>query len=123
MRREGDDDDASHTIVVLVAATSDCGVNGQADDMVTSGPGSSDGQELPTTGKSEPHEEQGTVLAVVCVMFGTPYKASFFAAVGLSGMGAGVIDTFLFIRYGSVCVSVHHWGENIIHFPCLYVVM
>lgn len=38
------------------------------------------------------------VLAVVRIMLATEQSASFFIAVGLSGMGAGVIDTFLFIR-------------------------
>lgn len=38
------------------------------------------------------------VLTVVRIMLATDQSASFFMAVGLSGMGAGVIDTFLFIR-------------------------
>lgn len=43
-------------------------------------------------------EEEGGVLSVVRMMLGNAQNATFFAAVGLSGMGAGVIDTFLFIR-------------------------
>ncbi|CAM9243107.1 unnamed protein product, partial [Laminaria digitata] len=99
MKSEGNHDDASHTVVVVAAASSDgCGT-GQVEDTVTSGLRSSDGQELPKPRKSEPYEEdKGSVLTVVCIMLGTPCKASFFAAVGFSGMGAGVIDTFLFIR-------------------------
>lgn len=46
----------------------------------------------------EEEEEGGGVLLVVRLMLGNLHNASFFAAVGLSGMGAGVIDTFLFIR-------------------------
>lgn len=38
------------------------------------------------------------VCSAVRLMGGSAESASFFAAVGLSGMGAGVIDTFLFIR-------------------------
>lgn len=41
---------------------------------------------------------QGGVLMAVRIMVSTDQSASFFMAVGLSGMGAGVIDTFLFIR-------------------------
>lgn len=41
---------------------------------------------------------QGGVLMAVRIMVSTDQSASFFTAVGLSGMGAGVIDTFLFIR-------------------------
>lgn len=100
MRHAGDDGDyASHTIVVLAAASSDCGVNGLAEELVHAGPRNSDGPELLKTSKHESHEkEKDSVWTVVCIMLDTPYKASFFAAVGLSGMGAGVIDTFLFIR-------------------------
>lgn len=38
------------------------------------------------------------MLSAVLVL-GTTSTASFFLAVVLSGMGAGVINTFLFIRY------------------------
>ncbi|CAM9669265.1 unnamed protein product [Pylaiella littoralis] len=41
--------------------------------------------------------EEGGVLMAVRIMVSTDQSASFFTAVGLSGMGAGVIDTFLFI--------------------------
>lgn len=100
MQRAGDEgDNTSHTIVVLAAASPECGVHGLAEEVVTSGPRNNDGQELLKTSKNEPHgEDKGSVLTVICIMLNTPYKASFFAAVGLSGMGAGVIDTFLFIR-------------------------
>lgn len=58
------------------------------------------GQGLDEASKSEMREEEGNdgVLAAVRVMLATPYNATFFAAVGMSGMGAGVIDMFLFIR-------------------------
>ncbi|CAM9175600.1 unnamed protein product [Laminaria digitata] len=69
------------------------------EGVVTSGPRSRFGQELHETSKSATREEDKVgVLAVVRVMLGTPHNATFFAAVGLSGMGAGVIDMFLFIR-------------------------
>ena len=85
--------------MVLAAAVPDYGVHGQAEDVVTPEPRSSDGQELLKISRNEPHgEDEGSVLTVVCIMLDSPRKASFFAAVGLSGMGAGVIDTFLFIR-------------------------
>lgn len=40
-------------------------------------------------------DTKSSVWAVICTL----PTASFFTAVVLSGMGAGVIDTFLFIRY------------------------
>lgn len=43
-------------------------------------------------------EKEETVSSVVRMMMGNLQSATFFAAVGLSGMGVGVIDTFLFIR-------------------------
>ncbi|CAM9838261.1 unnamed protein product [Scytosiphon promiscuus] len=43
-------------------------------------------------------QTEGGVLAVVRIMLATDENASFFMAVVLSGMGAGVIDTFLVIR-------------------------
>lgn len=46
----------------------------------------------------EADEGKGGVLEAVKILLGSTESASFFAAVGLSGMGAGVIDTFLFIR-------------------------
>lgn len=106
MERAGNDD-SSHPTVVLAAASSDCGVDDQVEDTVTAAPTSSLGQELFETSKSEPHEEdKESLLTVVRVMLGTPHTATFFAAVGLSGMGAGIINTFLFIRYVffSICV-------------------
>lgn len=47
-----------------------------------------------------PHgeEKEGNMLPAVWAMLGTARTASFFTAVVISGMGAGVIDTFLFIR-------------------------
>lgn len=43
-------------------------------------------------------EDETGVLSTVWIMLGNFESASIFAAVGLSGMGFGVIDTFLFIR-------------------------
>lgn len=43
-------------------------------------------------------EDEETVWSAVWLMMGNLQSASFFAAVGLSGMGVGIIDTFLFIR-------------------------
>lgn len=42
--------------------------------------------------------EKGSILSVVWLMLSTAEHASFFATVGLSGMGAGILDTFLLIR-------------------------
>lgn len=100
------DGDASHRLVVLSDAassssssSSEFGAKGKVEDMVTSEQRSSVGQELPKTGPSELHEEdKGGVLTAIRIMLSTPHTASFFVAVGLSGTGAGVIDTFLFIR-------------------------
>lgn len=55
--------------------------------------GSSETALLPTK-KGEPKGTSSTMWAVIS----TVHTASFFSAVVLSGMGAGVIDTFLFIR-------------------------
>lgn len=94
-------DGMSHPIVVVsdASAISDEVVKGQLQDVVISGLRSSVGQELPKTSRNGPHEEYtSSVLEVIRIMLGTPHKASFFAVVGLSGMGTGVIGTFLFTR-------------------------
>ena len=44
-------------------------------------------------------EEEGGALSAAWFLLSTVPTASFFLAVVLSGMGAAVIDTFLFIRY------------------------
>ncbi|CAB1096853.1 unnamed protein product [Ectocarpus sp. CCAP 1310/34] len=54
-------------------------------------------------GKREGGEEEGAgekagVVMAIRIMLSTDESASFFTAVVLSGMGRGVIDTFLFIR-------------------------
>lgn len=100
MKRAGDDDDAPCPIAVLVAASSDCGVDGQVEDMAISEPRRSREQKRVEASASEPAEkDEESVLAAVRIMLGTPHTATFFAAVGLSGMAAGIMDTFLFIRY------------------------
>lgn len=106
IERAGDGDTPSAALVPTAAdATADCGVSYQVEGVVSSEPRSCSGQELHEIGKSEMHEkEEVGVLAVVHVMLSTPHNATFFAAVGLSGMGAGVIDMFLFIRQVLVCV-------------------
>lgn len=51
------------------------------------------------------------MLLAVWVILSTARTASFFMAVVLSGMGAGVINTFLFIRYAVFvckCVRMIH---------------
>lgn len=47
--------------------------------------------------RGPPEQEGNGVLSAVSLMFGTPQNASFFTAVALSGMGKGIINTFLFI--------------------------
>ena len=37
-------------------------------------------------------------FTILSLIFGTLENTSFFSSIVLSGMGAGVIDTFLFIR-------------------------
>lgn len=49
-------------------------------------------------GGAEGAREKAGVVMAIRVMLGTDESASFFMAVVLSGMGRGVIDTFLFIR-------------------------
>lgn len=55
------------------------------------------GEHVDTEDEKE-RSEKGGVLSLVLIMLANAQNASFFASVGLSGMGAGVIDTFLFIR-------------------------
>lgn len=94
MERAGDSD-ASRAVVVPTTATADYGLSDAVEGVVTSRPRSTAGKKL----RIETHEEAKVgVLTAVRFMLGTPHKATFFAAVGLSGMGAGVIDMFLFIR-------------------------
>lgn len=100
IKRAGDGD-APSAVVVPTAATAsvECSVSDQVKVVVTSGPVSTFGQELHDTNKGETYEEGKVgVLAIVRVMLATSHNATFFAAVGLSGMGAGIIDMFLFIR-------------------------
>lgn len=60
-----------------------------------------------------PHNdvEEGDMLAAVWAMLGTAGAASFFMAVVLSGMGAGVINTFLFIRY--IMQIYENWYDSL----------
>lgn len=51
-----------------------------------------------TAQKGERAREKAGVLMAMKIMLGSDESASFFMAVVLSGMGSGVIDTFLFIR-------------------------
>ena len=44
------------------------------------------------------HEERRVLPSVFSLLLSSPQNFSFFIAVALSGMGCGVIDTFLFIR-------------------------
>ncbi len=86
---------------------SDGGGDGGEDGAQTSdalltlskGDSSSGGEAGPATSSSDSGREAPVgVLMAVRIMVGTDQNASFFTAVGLSGMGSGVIDTFLFIR-------------------------
>lgn len=54
--------------------------------------------------------EQGSPPSTVWAAIRTVRTASFFTAVVLSGMGAGVIDTFLFMRY--VCIVLTYGGTQ-----------
>lgn len=86
--RYGDDDDEDD-----VAHTND------DDALLESGPGdNSTGSEREEgEGGARARDKAGVVMAIR-IMLGTDESASFFVAVVLSGMGSGVIDTFLFIR-------------------------
>lgn len=120
MKHADDDDDAPRSIAVHAAASSDGGVDGQVEGLAISGPRSSLGQKRVETSASEPpEEEEESVMAVVRIMLGTPHTASLFAAVGLSGMGAGIIDTFLFIRYVLVGTSTSP-GYDSKTCPCMH---
>jgi len=44
------------------------------------------------------HEERRVLPSVLSLLLSSSQNLSFFIAVALSGMGSGVIDTFLFIR-------------------------
>lgn len=50
-----------------------------------------------TTDTGTPEQEGNGVLSAVWLMFSTPQNASFFTAVALSGVGKGIINTFLLI--------------------------
>lgn len=66
--------------------------NGGADNIANGSPGIRDKAQTTT------HEQkEGGVLAALWIMFSTTQNASFFLSVTLSGMGKGVIDTFLFV--------------------------
>lgn len=47
--------------------------------------------------EGEREEEQHGVVSALRTIFGTPQNACIFAALALSGISKGVIDTFLFI--------------------------
>ncbi|CAN0074740.1 unnamed protein product [Ectocarpus sp. 6 AP-2014] len=89
---EGNDEAQTHAALLSrPRTTSD--KDGGGDNNGSSGPSRGDGE-----GPGAKAKEQGGVLMAVRIMMYTGESASFFMAVGLSGMGAGVIDTFLFIR-------------------------
>lgn len=86
-RYDDDDDDDKE------AQTND------GDALLESGPGNkSTGGEVDGAGGAERARDKAGVLMAIRIMLGTDESASFFMAVVLSGMGSGVIDTFLFIR-------------------------
>lgn len=89
---EGNDEAQTHAALLSrPRTTSD--KDGGGDNNGISGASRCDGEGLGAKAK-----EQGGVLMAVRIMMYTGESTSFFMAVGLSGMGAGVIDTFLFIR-------------------------
>ncbi|CAM9324048.1 unnamed protein product [Ectocarpus sp. 4 AP-2014] len=89
---EGNDEAQTHAALLSrPRTTSD--KDGGSDNIGSGGPSRGDGE-----GSGAKAKEQGGVLMAVRIMMYTGESASFFMAVGLSGMGAGVIDTFLFIR-------------------------
>ncbi|CAN0360065.1 unnamed protein product [Ectocarpus sp. 8 AP-2014] len=91
---EGNDEAQTHdALLSRPKTTSD--KDGGGDSNGSSGPSRGDGD---GEGPGAKAKEQGGVLMAVRIMMYTGESASFFMAVGLSGMGAGVIDTFLFIR-------------------------
>lgn len=47
--------------------------------------------------ETQEEQKEPGVLSALWIMFSTTQNASFFASVTLSGMGKGVIDTFLFV--------------------------
>lgn len=89
---EGNDEAQTHAALLPHPRTT-LDKNGGGDNNGSSGV-SRGGSE----GPGAKAKEQGGVLMAVRIMMDTGESASFFTAVGLSGMGAGVIDTFLFIR-------------------------
>lgn len=90
----------------LIDANARCAASSQAKINDTKGysNGTVEGMEkaTPPTNKGEKGDAKSNLWAVIS----TVHTASFFSAVILSGMGAGVIDTFLFIRYG----CLHTWA-------------
>lgn len=66
--------------------------NGADADIANGSPDIRDEAQFRTHEKKE-----SGVLAALWIMFSTTQNASFFASVTLSGMGKGVIDTFLFV--------------------------
>lgn len=77
-----DDDDAE-------AETND------GDALLESRPGD---KSTDVKGGGEGTREKAGVVMAIRIMLSSDESASFFMAVVLSGMGSGVIDTFLFIR-------------------------
>lgn len=69
--------------------------NDDDDALLESHPG---GTNIGRNDSIEGPREKAGVLMAIRIMLGTDESASFFVAVVLSGMGSGVIDTFLFIR-------------------------
>lgn len=66
--------------------------NGEDGEIEKGSPDIGDGAQCRT------HDQKETgVLSALRIMFSTPQNASFFVSVTLSGMGKGVIETFLFV--------------------------
>ncbi len=80
------DDDETHT------NNDDALLEYRTGDSSTCGEGKGDGR------VAEGARKKGGVVMAIRIMLGADESATFFMAVVLSGMGKGVIDTFLFIR-------------------------
>lgn len=99
---------AADTGTAAATTTTSCDSNRHVDsstpgvEMIAEKAGTEEGangrRDIQTLPPPHGDEKEGHMLPAVWAMLGTARTASFFMAVVLSGMGAGVIDTFLFIR-------------------------
>lgn len=98
---EGEDQTATPTSTAVGESAHADNVKSKSGEMSVG----DSGGEYSSGGGGDVTREDGSktsVVSTVWIMLDTFESASFFAAVCLSGMGSGVIDTFLFIRCGAV---------------------